>query len=283
MTKPNNKNSTDTQNLVASTAASAVVAATDYDYSEYANQGFENQTRDDYAVPFLGVLQTNSPLCETSATARPGMLVNTVTQETYTADGVVFIPVDTQHVVVEWKPRSLGGGFVAVHEMSSEIVKKAAEEQEFGKWKTIKGDLNSNDLVETFYVYGLMVHESGASEQMIIAFTSTKIKSYKRWMTKARTLQVALPDGRRVNPPLFAHKYRVTTVKETNPKGSFFNFNVEFAAEDAVKCRLGTTNPLFLSAKAFFDLLKEGKIKAAHDSQTTVGEAGAEDTDTPFK
>lgn len=281
----NEKKKPKDEQAVATTKAGAVVTTdADFDYSAYAGQGFEGQTRDDYAVPFLGILQTNSPLVESSATARPGMLVNTVTQDIYDSKkGIAFIPVDTQHVVVEWKPRELGGGFVAMHQLDNELVVRAKAEQEFGKYKTVKGDEKSNDLIETFYVYGLLVNEDGSSEQMIIAFSSTKIKAYKRWMTKARTIQVALPDGRRVNPPLFAHKYRITTVSEKNAKGSFHNFNIEFDADEAVKCRLGTTDPLFQDAVSFFSLLKDGKIKAAYDTQAAATGGEPEEAEIPFK
>jgi hypothetical protein len=253
---------------------------TTYDYSAYAGQGFESQTRDDYTVPFLGILQANSPLLQTKASAKAGMLVNTVTQDVFEGkDGIAFIPVDTQHVVVEWKPRNLGGGFVAMHQLSSELITKVKAEQEFGKYKTTKGDPNSNDLIETFYVYGIFVHPNGSSEQMLIAFTSTKIKTYKRWMTKARAIQLPLPDGRRINPPLFAHRYRITTQSEKNAKGSFFNFQIDFDGEDASKCRLATTDAHFQEAVSFFELLKEGKIKAAFDTQE---KSDGEEEDIPF-
>jgi hypothetical protein len=280
-----NGHTTNKKNEVTTTKekVSEITKLGDFDYSAYAGQGFESHTRDDYAVPFLGVLQSNSPLCETAATARPGMLVNTVTQDIYDGKtGIYFIPAHTDHVVVEWKPRNLGGGFVAIHQLNSELIGKVKAEQEFGKWKTIKGDEKSNDLIETFYVYGIHVNEHGAAEQMIMSFSSTKIKTYKRWMTKARTVQVALPDGRRINPPLFAHKYKVTTVAEKNAKGSFFNFNIDFDGSAAEKCRLPTTDPLFLAAVAFSDLIREGSVKAAHDTQTQTSEIEAAGDDIPF-
>lgn len=255
-----------------------------HDYSQYAGQGFESHTREDYAVPFLGILQSNSPQVETNASARAGMLVNTVTKDTYDGkEGLVFIPALTQHNVIEWKPRTLGGGFVAIHELDSDFIKKVKEEQEFGKWKSVKGNENSNDLNETFNVYGILLKGDGSSEQMIISFGSTKIKIYKRWMTRARTIQLALPDGRRINPPLFAHKYRITTVSEKNSKGSFFNFNIEFDGGNAEKARLGTSDALFQDAVSFADLIKSGSIKVAYDTQAeAAGTEPAEEAEIPF-
>lgn len=253
-----------------------------YDYSQYENQGFEAHTREDYATPFLGILQPLSPLCETNPDARPGMLINTVTQKLYDGkEGVVFIPAATDHVFVEWKPRDQGGGFVGIHQLNSEIVRKAKSEQEFGKYKSIKGDPKSNDLMETYYVYGILIGEGGAPEQMIIAFTSTKIAIYKQWMTIARTIQITLPNGRRIAPPLFAHKYRLTTAAEKNQKGSFFNFRAALDGKRAEDCRLAPDDYLFQAAVAFHDLMKEGRVKAAYDSQP---EAAAEpEEEIPFE
>lgn len=278
-----NGHKNEAKGVAKASAGGAVAVATEFDYSQFAGQGFESHTQDDYAVPFLGVVQSNSPILDVQASAKAGMLVNTVTQITYDGKtGILFIPSYTRHVVVEWKPRDQGGGFVAQHELNSEIVEKVKKEQEFGKWKTIKGELKSNDLIETFYVYGIFINEQGTPEQMVIAFSSTKIKTYKAWMTKARTVQLPLPDGRRINPPIFAHKYRITTVSEKNAKGSFYNFNINFDNSDAETCRLSPSDPLFVSAKAFHDIVKEGNVKASFDTQKTTGETEAE-TEVPFK
>lgn len=263
------------------TSAKANVPAIS-DYSQYAGQGFEQHDSGDYAVPFLGVLQTNSPLVETVAGARPGMLFNTVTNQLYDLKkGIAFIPAHTEHVFVEWTPRDLGGGFVAIHQLGSDIVQKAKAEQEFGKYKMVPGNPKSNDLIETYYIYGILVNPDGTSEQLIIAFTSTKNKVYKQWMTKARTIQIPLPDGRRITAPLFAHRYRITSIGQKNAKGSFYNFQVAYDGVDAVSCRLSPNNPLFLEAVAFRDFAQGGKVKAAHDSQKPMEDDT--EVETPFK
>jgi hypothetical protein len=262
------------------TTAPGALAA--IDYGAYAGMGFETHTAEDYAVPFLGILQSNSPLVETT-TAKPGMLLNTVTKETFDGKkGVAFIPAATQHVFVEWKPRTLGGGFVAMHPLDSDLVTTAKKDQEFGKYKVQKGNPNSNDLVETYYIYGILVKEDGSHEQSIIAFTSTKNAIYKQWMTRAKTIQVTQPNGTRIVPPLFAHRYRVTTIGQKNAKGSFFNFQSTYDGADAASCRLKPNDPLFLEAAAFSEHVLGNKVKAAHDTTTQESEVEAEG-ETPFK
>lgn len=286
MSKNNTKKTEDEipfgSNTELTTTANTLPVATDY--AEYLGQGFENHTSEDYAVPFLNVLQSNSPAVESHASARPGWLLNTGNEEFFDgATGVAFIPSYTQHVFVEWVPRNEGGGFVAVHALDSEVVKKAKAEQEFGKYKMIKGNPKSNDLVETFYVYGILLTDNGAASQVIIAFTSTKNKVYKQWMDKARSIQVKLPDGRRVVMPLFAHRYRITTVAQKNKKGSYFNFRVSYDGKDAETCRLSTKDPLFLQAADFYESIQQGTVKAAYETQSPTDNAEEAETDTPFK
>lgn len=264
---------------MAKPSSSTAVAATDpaanlpaeYGmYEEYAGAGFENHTGDDYAIPFVHILQALSPQIEQNPELRQGMIINTVTGETFAgADGVAFIPACTQHAYVEWKPRSAGGGFVATHEPTSELVKRCvAASQQFGKYVTPDG----NDLIETFYVFGILDEGDGVYSQAVVAFTSSKIKRYKAWMTKAKTIQIQLPNGRRIPAPLFSHRYRMKTVSEKNNKGTFYNWDVAFDGADAMACRLMPNDPMFQAAVTTKEMIEGGKARAAHETQATSGE-----------
>ena len=246
-------------------------------YDDYAGQGFEHQSRDDLAIPFLGVLQGLSPQIETIDGAKPGMLFNTVTEEVESGkDGVLFVPAVTQHCFVEWVPRDAGGGFVAIHEVNSDVVKEAkAGADEYGKYKV--GD---NDLIETFYIYGVLVDETDALGMAVVAFTSTKIKVYKKFNTKVRTFRVKLDDGRMIPPPLFAHLTRITTVKESNNKGDFYNFSLVPANGSLQESLLATDDPRFQAAAECKRLVESGVARAAFESAGDGSETG--DDDIPF-
>lgn len=239
-------------------------------YEQYAGSGFENQTADDYAIPFLQILQALSPQLEGNDNLKVGMIINTVTGEVFGGkDGISFVPATTQHVFVEWKPRDQGGGFVAVHQPDSDLVRHVASTQEFGNYHTPEG----NDLIETFYVYGVQVLEDGSGMEAVLAFSSTKIKKYKGWMTKAKTIQIQLPDGRRFPAPLFAHRYRLKTLNEKNKHGSFSNWDVVgFDGASALECRLPPSDPIFQQAVAVKDMIESGKARAAYESQTPGGD-----------
>ena len=235
-------------------------------YADYAGAGFENQTSDDYSIPFLQILQALSPQLQENDSLRQGMILNTVTGEVWDGKkGIAFVPATTQHVYVEWKPRDAGGGFVGIHEVNSDLVNHAkAASAEYGKYSTPDG----NELIETFYVYGIALDDDGNASEAVLAFSSTKIKKYKGWMTKAKTIQIPLPDGRRIPAPLFAHRYRLKTVSEKNNKGPFFNWDaIAFDGENAQQARLLPDDPLFQSAVNIKSMIEQGKARAAYESQ----------------
>lgn len=233
-------------------------------YEEYAGAGFENQTSDDYAIPFIHILQAMSPQLEENDDLKQGMIINTVTGEAYNGkDGIAFVPATTHHLYVAWKPRDEGGGFMGTHQPDSELVRNCVATQPFGEYTTPEG----NELSETFYVYGMAVDDDGSASEAVIAFTSSKIKKYKGWMTKAKTVKIPLPDGRQIPAPLFAHRYRLTTVTEKNNKGTFANWQIAFDGENAQAARLAPDDELFQAAVNVKKLLEAGQARADYDRQ----------------
>ena len=154
---------------------------------------------------------------------------------------------------------------MGIHEANSDLVNHAkAASAEYGKYSTPDG----NELIETFYVYGIALDDDGNASEAVLAFSSTKIKKYKGWMTKAKTIQIPLPDGRRIPAPLFAHRYRLKTVSEKNNKGQFFNWDaIAFDGENAQQARLLPDDPLFQAAVNIKSMIEQGKARAAYESQ----------------
>jgi len=272
---------------LATTGTTAL--STHVDYGDDAGKGYEGQSQADMTIPFLGVLQSNSPQITDREDCKPGMLINTVTEEVVDGlkQGLLFVPALTQHVFVEWKPRDKGGGFVALYQPEADVVTKARQEsKEFGKYKTPAG----NDLVETFYIYAVLVDEDGVTpaQPVVISFASTKIAVYKRWNTKIKMFQVSTPDGRKQMPPLFAHLTRIKTVKDSNPKGDFFNFELVPAKGGLKDSLVPPGSPLLEEAKGFKKLVEQNSVKLAHDSTTktegaeTGSETGGRKPGQPF-
>lgn len=250
-------------------------------YNDFLGEGFENQTQDDIAIPFINLLQSMSPEVQDGGIdgAKPGMLINSVTQELYSE--IEFVPAFSKHVFVEWVPRDQGGGIVATHNVDSELVRKVRVEQEFGKYRTPEG----NDLIETFYLFGVASEDGNPLGMAVIAFTSTKIKSYKAAMTRLRTFTIPQKDGRRVSPPMYAHLLKLSTKTQKNSKGTFYVPALTPAIEnDVSKSLLPTSDIHFQMARECYDLVKEGKAQEDISTAETRTKEATEDPedDMPF-
>lgn len=273
-----------TSKTAASTAVTkkeAALPAVAFDYGTDAGAGFENTSGKDLSIPFISILQSNSPQVEDENPkgSKPGMLFNTVTRELIEGeDGLVFLPAHHEEAFVEWKPRDAGGGFVGMHDENSEEVQNAikAKGTKFAKLTSSAG----NDLIQTKYMYGLLLNKEGTESLgfAVISFTSTKIKPFTDWLTSMYTLK-----GK---PPLFANRAVLKTVKQKNEKGTFYNFQIEPFGENWSK---GLINPveegaLLSEGKDFRQMVISGMARASFETQNSTAGAGGEATseDAPF-
>ena len=252
-----------------------------FDYGAMAGDGWDNTGSEDFTIPFLAIIQAMSPQVQESEAeyiegAKAGMLLNTASQEIFDGkDGVEFVPCLTQHLYVEWKNRQTdGGGFIGIHTSDSDVVKDAKNRStQFGKYTVpVEGGVD-HDLVETFYIYGLIVKGDEIVTPCMISFSSTKIKAYKGIMTPLRQVK-----GR---PPLFAFKLKISTVSEKNAKGSFHNFKISPANGSAVESLMAPDHPFVVAGKEFKEQVAEGKAKVDHSGSVT-GDNNGDDPDTPF-
>lgn len=256
------------------------VTTAGFNYGEEAGAGFEGTSSADLSIPFLQILQSNSPQVETDnpVGSKAGMLYNTVTRELL--EGVTFLPVFKQDTYVEWVPRDNGGGFVGLHEPESAVVKGALAAVNGDKFAKLATEA-ANDLIETHYMYGLLLDETGTSTNgfAVIGFNSTKIKPYRDWLTAMYMVK-----GR---PPLFAFRAQINTVRQKNDKGSYFNFNVSPLKETWVNSLINPVTELGLleEAKAFREMITSGTAKAAYETQnpdTAPNKADIDDDKPPF-
>ena len=85
----------------------AAIAQYDYDQDDL---GYDQDSANDILIPRLKLMQPNSPELDTIDGAKPGMILNTVTQELM--DEVIINVAKTEKKYVEWTPKDKGGGFV---------------------------------------------------------------------------------------------------------------------------------------------------------------------------
>jgi hypothetical protein len=245
-----------TRKAVAKKDDSEMIAGVNME--EYAGLGNEEAGAEDYAVPYISILQKLSPQCDPSEAefiegAIPGMLYDTVTHElTDGEEGMILIPCYFKKEWVEWVPREKSGGIVATHDFDSIDASNLARND---KGQVIYGD---NILVDTRYHYVIAINPStGEITQAILPMSSTQVKKSRRWNSLMSTKTVVI-NGKKIRPPTFAFMYKMTTVQEQNDKGKWFGYKIELIGQVEDK-------DTFEYAKNFYDLIKSGSVRAATD------------------
>jgi len=240
-----------------------------YDFGEDEGVGVRGKDRDELQTPFLVLLQDLSPQVTGTKGAKvpgaeAGKLYNNVTEEVY-GDSVEFIPAHSERVFVEW--RANRGGLVRRHDKNSPFVADVIRRNEktFGRLLVDPPkQKESNELVETFYVYGVLVLDGGARlEFVILALTSTKITPWKNWSTKANTCLVDSSSNRRSNPPIYAHRIRIGVgARDTKNGGSYFPIKIEpFLGGTKMKeCIMQPDDPRYVTAKRFREMVLAGNV-----------------------
>jgi hypothetical protein len=195
--------------------------------------GLEETTTEDFAIPFIRVLQPMSPQLQKQhgsyvAGASAGDLYNTVTGEAFDGEkGILVVPCAYNKKYIEWIPREKGGGLVNPnHDIS--ILSRCTRDPENRRYYTETG----NEIVETAQFFVLAVDE-GTAQQAVLAFTSSQLGVARKWLTMLRMARVQNSKGVSVEAPMFAYTYRLSSTVQSNDKGSWnaYTVNQEGATE----------------------------------------------------
>lgn len=251
------------------------------DYGEYAGVGFEHETADDVAIPFLTLLQKNSPQLDPAEEkyiegAKLGDFINSVTGEVY-GPTITFIPAyRTAREFVEWRDRTKGGGFIRTHDPNSRLVQKALEDAgtKFGKLKNPENE--DHNLTETLQMFGLVEKDDGEFDPVVLSFWSTKLGAFKTWNTKRRAVVLKADDGRKVVPPLFAHRVKVDSFSDSRKKGRFQALRLQPAVnDDWYESLMPSDDPRFQAGAQLHEMVSSGEVRAAEDTEMQA--SGSED------
>lgn len=223
--------------------------------------GVDDMGMDDVAVPYLYVLQSNSPQVNPDADAyiegaKPGMFYNNVSNEVYDGrnEGLIVIPCAYERKYVEWVPRDSGGGYVADHDIESGILSETTPND-----KGIPCLSNGNLIVETAYHYVYFKNPNdGQWDQIIIPMKSTFLKKSRRWN---KTLMATLIPGTTNRAPRWLYPYRIKTVKESKGDQTWSNV-------DLTRLEEMVTADQYRAAKAFAELFSSGAVVKARETDT---------------
>lgn len=177
--------------------------------------GFDDMDGQDFSAPFLVICQSTSPYLKPEhqlyiPDAKPSMIINAQNMNCYTA--VTVIPCKYSFRNVEWKPRGSGGGFVASYHRENTPTDLSTD--------ALTGRIvrpNGNEVLPTAY-YLCMLMEEGF-DRVIIPMYSTQLKKSRKW----NSMMVSIKQGGKALP-IFAHSWKLTTVSESNAKGSWYGW-----------------------------------------------------------
>ena len=221
-----------------------------------AQQGAQNISQEDLALPFLKILGQLSPEVNKRdgkyvEGAEPGKIINTVTNALY--DTINVIPVFYKRQYIEWQDRGTSTGApVAIHDVSSDIISKAT------KGKDYKDRLpNGNYLDNTASHFVLTVGDNPSTA--LISMKSTQLKVSRKWNSMMMGLKMQGKNGL-FTPPTYSHIYKLSTTQMSNDKGTWFGWDVSQVGpvENA---------DLYGTAKAFAESVGKGEVQAKHGTE----------------
>ena len=221
---------------------------------EHAGVGLENLQQDDLSMPFIKILMPLSPQANKSDNkyiqgAEPGMILNTATKQLYSGtEGIKVIPCHYERKYLEWAERGTSIGRPIVHPDDTPLKNETTRDKGF------KDRLpNGNYLERTSYHFVILMN--GVPQISVITMKASQNRVSKDWMAELNGWTEKGSKGLYV-PPIYGHIYKLTSIPQSNSKGSWFGWKVtrEGRNEDV---------NLFKMAADFSTKFKQGAIKTA--------------------
>ena len=223
-----------------------------------ANQGAQNISQEDLALPFLKILGQLSPEVNKRdgkyvEGAEPGKIINTVTNELY--DDIDVIPCHYKRQYVEWQDRGTSTGApVAIHDADSDIVSQTTRD------KSYKDRLpNGNYLENTANHFVLVIGKNPSTA--LISMKSTQLKVSRKWNSLMMGIKLQGKNGL-FTPPTYSHIYNLSTVQMSNDKGTWFGWEVEKMGPVEDKA-------IYEMAKSFATSVGKDQVQVKHGSEDT--------------
>ena len=186
--------------------------------------GMEGMKQGDFAMPFLRVLGQLSPEVNKRDAkyvdgAEPGMIFNTVTGQAYDGEkGVNVLPCGYKREYVEWSDRGEGTSApIAIHAVDSGIIEKTTRGADY------KDRLANGNYLENTASYFVMMEDLS---QALITMKSTQLKVSRSWNSMMNSIKLQGKNGM-FTPASYSHVYNLSTVQQSNDKGTWFGWNVQ--------------------------------------------------------
>jgi hypothetical protein len=229
-----------------------------FDMEADAQQGAQNISQEDLALPFLKILGQLSPEVNKRdgkyvEGAEPGKIINTVTNALY--DSIEVVPCHYKRQYIEWADRGTSTGApVAIHEADSDIVSQTT------RGKDYKDRLpNGNYLDNTANHFVLVLGDN--PQTALISMKSTQLKVSRKWNSMMMGLKMQGKNGL-FTPPTYSHIYKLSTVQMSNDKGTWFGWDVS-------KIGPVSDKSIYDMSKSFAESVGKGETQAKYGSEET--------------
>lgn len=234
----------------------------------------QEYTRDEIVVPFLRILQGNSPQLKPGGAdyvegAVQGMFFNTATREVYNSskDKLLVVPVAHVHEFVEWVPKTAGGGYVAAYSVGegSRIVTAKEGSMDIILPNSPLGT-PGNQLQETITYTCLLINpEKQTASPVLVSFASTAFQTARRWNAAHFNRRIVLSNGQSVQPPMFRNVARLTAKIKSNDVNSWYVPDIEDAG-DLITDYEAFGRAVYAEAKAAAQSIKDSGAKGFNDA-----------------
>lgn len=198
-----------------------------FDITKAAGLGTDTIDPSVRGLPFLTIIQKGSPEFDETHVkhaeqkiegCRPGQIVF-APERVVVPQPLTVIPLAQAVLYTEWKPNK--GGFVgnrSVDIVGSKDYRKGTP----GTPTEHKEYLGQNELIYTIMFMVLFQHQNEWKKGMI-SFSATQLKAARQW---SRMILGTKYPNQDIKPPIFAAKYQLSTVAESNAKGGWFAWRV---------------------------------------------------------
>jgi hypothetical protein len=208
-------------------------------------RGNEQVDSNDIILPRIGIIQAISPQLKKNDPkyiqgAEQGHLYNTLTDELYGAEGILFVPVLFRKEWIAFKDREKGGGFKGAWPFADEVRANTEIEQ--------MEDAADIEIMESHSHIGFVVKPDGSLEQAIIACTKSAIK-FSRKLNSLVTMS---------GVDRFAKAYAVSTVEASSAKGDYYTYDAKPA---------GFVNQeVYKEGESLYEFLKDKAVTTNHEA-----------------
>lgn len=267
-----------TKNVVAEIKKTNTALVGAEDFAGLAGEGFGETSASDFVIPRLGLLGQLSPQLKKNHVkfidgAEEGDIVDGALgvnlAKGYSGETVNLLPVKRVKEVLEWKPRTAGGGLVSRELLTGNFEDLARRrgaklnEEKF-EWKLPNG----NELIETWQLYCLDLTRDAMP--VFVPFKKSNIKVIKPWFTKRANTKFP---GKQTALPLLFRTIYLGAFEDSGNGNTWSNWTI---TDGPSLPEMGDYADLKMAAESFLEILKSGNYSADLEEETVHSE------ETPF-